>query len=163
MSSSSTVAKSSVIVCSCPEALTDGTIHQGNDERWGFNRPRVKERGRRRLDPLPVLHHRGWANLKVFKLMLKALLLRETSCNKGWHCGGDAWGDCGGLFRQTRRSIENAWLEWLRSETNDQVITAQIPGTIFVEFHSLQRWMTLPHVLAWEPAHLSSEHCRLIY
>lgn len=26
------------------------------------------------------------------------------------------------------------WLEWLRSETNDQVITAQIPGTIFVEF-----------------------------
>lgn len=32
---------------------------------------------------LPVLHHTGWANLKVFKEMLKALLLRETSCNKG--------------------------------------------------------------------------------
>lgn len=69
----------------------------------------------------------------------------------------------GGLFRQTRGSIENAWLEWLRSETNDQVITAQIPGTIFVEFHSLQRWMTLPDVLPWEPAHLSSQPRRLIY
>ena len=56
MSSSSTVAKSSVIVCSCPEALTDGTIHQGNDERWGFCGNIVKKRGR---GELPALHHRG--------------------------------------------------------------------------------------------------------
>ena len=69
----------------------------------------------------------------------------------------------GGLFRQTRDPIENAWLEWLRSETNDQVITAQIPETIFVEFHSLQRWMTLPHALPREPSHLSFEPPRLIY
>lgn len=69
----------------------------------------------------------------------------------------------GELFRQTRSSIENVWPKWLRSETNDQVITAQIPGTIFVEFPALQRWMTLHHVPAWEYVHLSSEHCRLIY
>lgn len=81
MSSSSAVAKSRVIVCSYPEALTDGTIHQGNDERWGLTRHKVKERGIGQ--GLPVLHHGRWANVKVFKLMFKALLLRETSCNKG--------------------------------------------------------------------------------
>lgn len=54
-------------------------------------------------------------------------------------------------------------LEWLRSETNDQVITTQIPGTIFVKFQSFQRWMTFPHMRAWEPASLSLEHCRLIH
>lgn len=30
-------------------------------------------------------------------------------------------------------------LEWLRSKTNDQVITTQIPGTIFVKFQSFRR------------------------
>lgn len=73
--------------------------------------------------------------------MFKACLQRETPAIKGsivvemreQTVGG--WG--GGLLRQTRGPIENPWMEWLRSETNDQVITAQIPGTIFVKFHSL--------------------------
>lgn len=54
-------------------------------------------------------------------------------------------------------------LEWLRSKTNDQVITTQIPGTIFVKFQSFQRWMTFPHMRAREPAVLLLEYCRLIY
>lgn len=53
--------------------------------------------------------------------------------------------------------------ERLKSETNDQVITTQIPGTIFVKFQSFQRWMTFPHIRAREPAVLLLEHCRLIY
>lgn len=45
MSSFSTVAKSSVIVCSCPEAITDETIHQDNDDRWAFTRYTAKGTG----------------------------------------------------------------------------------------------------------------------
>lgn len=59
MSSSSTLAMSSVIVCSCPEALTDVTSHQGNDERWGLTRYIVKEKGRGGGQELPVLRHSG--------------------------------------------------------------------------------------------------------
>ena len=121
MSSSSAVAKSSVIVCCCPEALTDETIHQGNDERWGFTRYMVKERGSGGLDRsyLRFTTEDWWANVRVFKLLFKAPLLRVTSCNKGQHCGGDAWGDCGGVIQENKRfhweclaGVAEVWNQW---------------------------------------------------
>lgn len=37
-----------------------------------------------------MLQRRRWAKVKVLKWTFEALLLRETSKDKGWHCAGDA-------------------------------------------------------------------------
>lgn len=43
MSSSSTVTKSRIIVCSRPEALTNGTIRHSDNKRWSSTRDMVRK------------------------------------------------------------------------------------------------------------------------
>lgn len=84
MSSSSSEAKNSVIVCFCLEAVTDGTIHRRNDERWGSSENTVKERGRRGLDGSYLCFTTDYwcPDVRVFELKFKAWLQKEASRNK---------------------------------------------------------------------------------